>query len=252
MKIYNPYENKKTRLIEYIKNNCLLKIYYNFLKIRNDLFKIFKCEDRQNCKLDRDYEFLTHKSSRKRTVEKLSKNEEIKITDFFIEELISIELLDNLEKGLYALLNKFPPTSFIAIQHNKDIKEFIIKIKENYHYDGWFNVGFIEFPKESELHKFVKYVQINLQSFSVSHVRINFMITLKESYNKEIFKIVEKEYQDVNNMYFYKTKHRGIGVLKVNGEIYKKRDVQNKLLYLKWRVLKYISNYIPLYFFDKN
>ena len=250
MKYYNPYESKKDRIIKSMENKYLPNIYFKLLKTRKSIIEKIRKDINKHNIFDMHYDFMIH--DRKKTMAKLNDNQKIKLTDLVIEELVEIDNPNNLVECLHNILDDFG--SFLDRNtHNfEDIRLFINNAKVNYCSDSWINVGIIQFPENHELNKFIKNIQITLQSFTISHMRIMFFVELSDEYDEKITNILNNDYKDVCKVHIKKSIKKYIHLSKKNGELFRKEDIQNILLYFKWKILKTISYYIPLYFFNEN
>ncbi|WP_338659666.1 hypothetical protein QJR30_01560 [Paraclostridium sordellii] len=250
MKVYNPYIDKKIK----IKRDTNIKsteILFKALKKRNEIQKKLGIKINHTNKLNRWYESMNRENNISE-VDRIEKDINLKITDIFIEDLIAIDKIDLAKNGLNKFLNKFHN----HIWTNNDVLEdFVLDIKSNYKTGRWSNIGIAQFDDNHKLSKYIEYINLNLESFTSSLVRINIHINLKERYDEELKSILDHEYEDVYSLINYKGYSRNIfksiNVIESNGETYRREDVQNKLIYLKYMVLDELSKYVPLYFHSR-
>lgn len=250
MKEYNPYIDKKINMKRDININST-KVLFKALKKRNEIQKKFGFEINHTNKFNRWYESMNREKNISK-IDKIDKNINLKITDIFIEDLITIDKLDLAKNGLNKFLNKF----HAHIWTNNDILEdFVLDMKSNYKTGRWSNIGTAQFDNNHKLSKYIEYINLNLESFTSSLVRINIHINLKEKYAEELKSILDKEYEDVYSLFNYKgySKNifKSINIRESNGETYRREDIQNKLIYLKYMVLNELSKYVPLYFHSR-
>lgn len=249
MKVYNPYIKK----IDRIKSDFAVKsadILYGSIKLsKKNSIKI------NHRKLD-SWEAVFRGKEKIKTIKTLAKNQYIDIEDCILEDLVTIDKINNLKRGLKKILKEFKSSSSYFVNNSDEVEDFFNNIKTDYYWDRWIHVGEIEFPEGHPLSKQIKYIDISLENLTTSIIRISLYIKLKEEYNKEIRKIIESPYHDINEVHINKGVKDSffdlISVSRINGDIYKNKEIQNSLIYLKWSVLKEFARYIPLYFYNKN
>lgn len=172
---------------------------------------------------------------------------EVDLLSLYVAEYIPIENVDKLNKGLKKLLRNYPPRSqFGQIER---VDEFCNGVKKSIHGGRWSNFGFIDIPSTEKFSDFVKYIHIQGTHLSSPSIILQFVINPSDKFINEYKKVVESDIEDSHSFDLkFKNFFKFWGSRGLPNDIVKNQILEDLIIELKWRTMKEISKYFPLYF----
>ena len=181
-------------------------------------------------------------------MEKVKEGKYFKLNgDIHILNAIPKTNLNSLYIGLNDLVLKNPIKHLMAdFISEKDMKNsvFIFSKSDN---SNSYSRCFYTTPKEKQLQDSIKYIKIVLFEFSDDYVGICFEVNLSDTIKEELNDLIngdcdgEQEYV----RYYYKNK-KMISKINWNPNITREQKVNDYIIEIKCRVLKFLDRYIPL------
>lgn len=177
----------------------------------------------------------------------IPKEIDLDFLSIYLAEYIPIENVDQLNKGLKKLVKKYPLR--FQYEQAERIDEFCNGVKKSIQGGRWSNFGFIDFTKEKKVSDFVKDIEIHGTHLSSSSIILQLVIKPSDKFINEYKRIIER---DVKEGYSFdlslKSFFKFWGGKNLSDDIVKNQMIEDLIIELKWRVMKEINNYIPLYF----
>ncbi|MDA2328241.1 hypothetical protein PDN49_27160 [Bacillus cereus] len=186
--------------------------------------------------------------------EKISTSEipqdiDIDLISLYVAEYIPIENVDKLKRGLKKMVKNFP----YPLQYGQDeqIDKFCNDVKKSIHGGRWSNFGFIDFTKEENISDFVKHIHIQGTHLTSSSIILQFVITPSEKFTSEYKKLIEADIKVEPSFDFrFKKLLKFWGGKSLAEDIVKNQKLEDLILELKWRTMKEIGKFLPMYFTD--
>ncbi|PFC51164.1 hypothetical protein CN282_12305 [Bacillus thuringiensis] len=174
---------------------------------------------------------------------------DIDLVSLYVAEYIPIEDVDKLNRGLKKLVKNFP----YRLQYGQDeqIDEFCNDVKKSIHGGRWSNFGFIDFTKEENISDFVKNIHIQGTHLTSSSIILQFVITPSDKFTSEYKKLIEADIKE-RPSFDFRFKHllKFWGGKSLSDDIVKNQKLEDLIIELKWRTMKEISKFLPMYFTD--
>lgn len=238
MKIRNKYSKQRYTFLEKLQiefSSTIIKLCYHFPKseLTQNLLHEISLEDRS-----------------------VNERDNTKFVSMFMIDLIQKEDFFDAKSGVKKLLNKYRPYSYLTFNDIKNAEEFFSADSDDYYGSRWYNLGYIEFEKDSFIRKYVSMVQITALSFSPSLVCLSVNIIPTEFLIEEFSNILNADLRERKilswpNFKICRTiiKHKiwGFSSRSVNKD--KEELIRDLMLEIKYNVMKRISSYLPIYFF---
>ncbi|RAS89615.1 hypothetical protein A3863_10370 [Priestia endophytica] len=176
---------------------------------------------------------------------------ELDLLSLYVAEYIPTENIDKLNKGLKKLIKDYPVPSQYG--QAEIVDEFCDGVKKSIHGGRWSNFGFINFTKREKVSDFVKEIHIQGTHLSSSSIILQFVINPSDKFINEYKKLIESDIEegrsfDLNFKNFFKF----WGGKGLSDDIVKNQMLEDLIIELKWRSMKEISRYFPLYFTNNN
>lgn len=172
---------------------------------------------------------------------------DLDLLSVYVAEYIPIENVDKLNKGLKKLVKNYPS----RFQHGQaeHVDDFCNKVKKSIHGGRWSNFGFIDFTKEKKVSDFVKNIHIHGTHLSSSSIILQFIINPSDKFISEYKKLIASDIKgghsfDISFKRFFKF----WGGKGLSYDTVKNQMIEDLIIELKWRVMKEIGKYFPLYF----
>lgn len=239
MKTKNPYSKGRYTAKEKLQR----KVSNLLIPLINKLPKM-----NENSDLERLRSSLNYKFYRNRTV-KPPEGVHLDLLSINISELIPIENVLLLRKGLKKLFTKHKPKRIQTFNDSKSIDTFCDITSMNLNAGTWYRLGVVEFSDDSALGDFVNYISIYGVHISSSLLMMHFEIVPSSSYQERLQHIIDKE---VGGEIIYvpklKKPFKRYVINSKTPDGLKSKMIEDLLLELKWRTLDYINNFFPLYF----
>lgn len=253
MKITNPYSDKK----KILANNINLKIIGCILKIdevRNALRKIFSKRIKKSKKESFIVSGLKHRSKYENRIYKLNDGENIFLDNFIINEVVTVDRIEELISGLVKIKKKYRFISGLDLSNFDYVYKFQENIMATFNVRSSVNVGAIEFSESNELSKYVKYIYIRINSITSTLLSLQLQVKITEAYQEEINKIINKTPNSTKKLIIRKNLNkfdiRNWGI-QTKPDIYcKQNEISDILVELKYRILSDLNKHIPLYFHE--
>ncbi|MCS5423038.1 MULTISPECIES: hypothetical protein [Psychrilyobacter] len=182
-------------------------------------------------------------------------NVEMKLISINIIEMIEKEQLGLFEKGISKLFQKTKSPFFSSYDKNKALKR-INKFSTSINLRGWSNIGPINIPKNHPLSKYVDSIELSAHHFSGSLTAISVDVNASDKMVEEIESICLNKIRS-QGCFNWPRLNKIIqpqywGYETTSNEGTKKILLEDKINELKFRILKYLSQFIPLYFTNNN
>jgi hypothetical protein len=174
---------------------------------------------------------------------------DIDLISLYVAEYIPIEDVDKLNRGLKKLVKNYP----YRLQHGQDerVDEFCNDVKKSIHGGRWSNFGFIDLSMEESISDFVKEIQIQGTHLTSSSIILQFVITPSDKFTSEFKKLIETNIKAGYSFDFrFKKLLKFWGGKSLSDDIVKNQKLEDLIIELKWRAMKVISKFFPMYFTD--
>ncbi|MFB6465428.1 hypothetical protein ACE38V_01290 [Cytobacillus sp. Hz8] len=172
---------------------------------------------------------------------------DLDLLSVYVAEYIPIENVDKLNKGLKKLVKNYP----FRFQHGQaeHVDEFCNEVKKSIHGGRWSNFGFIDFTKEKKVSDFVKDIHIHGTHLSSSSIILQFVINPSDEFISEYKKLIQSDIKEGHSFELsFKSLFKFWGGKGLSYDIVKNQMLEDLIIELKWRTMKEISKYFPLYF----
>jgi hypothetical protein len=184
--------------------------------------------------------------------EKISTSEipqdiDLDLLSVYVAEYIPIENVDKLNKGLKKLVKNYP----FRFQHGQAerVDEFCNEVKKSIHGGRWSNFGFIDLTKKGNVSDFVKDIHIQGTHLSSSSIILQFVITPSDKFTNKYKKLIESDIKEGDSFNLrFKNFFKFWGGKRLSYDIVKNQMLEDLIIELKWRTMKEISKFFPLYF----
>ncbi|MEC3655853.1 hypothetical protein P9148_12200 [Bacillus siamensis] len=177
----------------------------------------------------------------------IPKDIDLDLLSIYIAEYIPIENVDMLNKGLKKLVKNYP----YGFQHGQaeNVDEFCNEVKKSIHGGRWSNFGFIDLTNEKKVSDFVNDIHIHGTHLSSSSIILQFVINPSDKFISEYKKLIESDIKEGHSFDLsFKNFFKFWGGKGLSGDIVKNQMLEDLIIELKWRTMKEISKYFPLYF----
>ncbi|SIT75499.1 hypothetical protein SAMN05428946_1170 [Edaphobacillus lindanitolerans] len=171
----------------------------------------------------------------------------MELLSVYVAEYIPIENVDQLNKGLKKLVRKYP----LRFQPSRieSIDEFCNAVKKSIHGGRWSNFGYIDLTKEEKISDFVKDIHIQGTHLSSSSIVLQFVLNPSDKFISEYKKLIERDIKEGHSFNLsWKNLFKFWGGSSLSYDIVKNQMVEDLIIELKWRSMKEISKFFPLYF----
>ncbi|MDL4840352.1 hypothetical protein [Aquibacillus rhizosphaerae] len=175
---------------------------------------------------------------------------DLDLLSVYVAEYIPIEDIDKLNKGLKKLVKNYP----LGYEHGQAerVDEFCNDVKKSIQGGRWSNFGFIDLTEERNVSDFVQKIHINGTHISSSSIILQFVITPSAEFTTEYKKLVESDIKDGQSFDIrFKNILKFWGGKGLSHDIVKNQMLEDLIIELKWRTMKEINRYFPLYFTKK-
>ncbi|MFD1863478.1 hypothetical protein [Planococcus chinensis] len=172
---------------------------------------------------------------------------DVDFLSIYVAEYIPIENVDKLNKGLKKLVKNYP--SPFNHGQTERIDEFCTSVKKSIRAGRWSNFGSIDFTKEREISGFVKSITIQGTHLSSSSIILQFVINPSDNFINNYKELIKSDIKegfsfDLNLKNLFKF----WGGKSLSYDIVKNQMVEDLIMELKWRTMKEINKYFPMYF----
>ncbi|MCL7747343.1 MULTISPECIES: hypothetical protein [Bacillaceae] len=181
---------------------------------------------------------------------KIPQDIDLDLLSVYVAEYIPIEDVDKLNKGLKKLVKNYP----FRFQHGQAerVDEFCNQVKKSIHGGRWNNFGFIDLSVEKNVSEVVKNIHIYATHLSSSSIILQFIITPSDEYIRQYKKLIVSDIKEGHSFDLrFKNLLKFWGGKSLSYEIVKNQKLEDLIIELKWRTMKEISKYFPLYFTNK-
>ncbi|MFP7416102.1 hypothetical protein [Priestia filamentosa] len=178
---------------------------------------------------------------------KIPQDIELDLLSIYVAEYIPIENVDKLNKGLKKLIKDHP----FQFQHGQveRVDEFCNGVKKSIHGGWWSNFGFIDLTKAGKVSDFVKNIHIQGTHLSSSSIILQFVIKPSDKFINEYKKLIESDIRGGHSFDpSFKNFFKFWGGKGLAYDIVKNQMLEDLIIELKWRSMREISKYFPLYF----
>ncbi len=180
----------------------------------------------------------------------------VDFNNMIVLELVEKEYLDDFKSGISKLLKKNKLKNSLLFNNVDRIRDFIDEVSTSYNIGGWSKLGYINFPDDNTLSNNIDYVEICALHFSPSLIAIYFNIKVTKNYIEEINNILLSNIKAqrlfsmprIKNLFKYKIWGSGV----ISKDETKNILIVDIITELKYRVLKEVNRYMPLYFTANN
>ncbi|ANX13347.1 hypothetical protein ABE41_015165 [Fictibacillus arsenicus] len=183
----------------------------------------------------------------KNSTSEIPRDIHLDLLSVYVAEYIPIENVNKLNKGLKKLIKSYPA----GLQYGtaEQVDEFCNEVKQSIHGGRWSNFGYLDLTKEDSVSDFVKYIQIQGTHLSSSSIILQFVITPSDEFTNEYNKLIKSDIK-VGHSFNFKLKSflKFWGGKRLSYDIVKNQMLEDLIVELKWRTLKEISKFFPLYF----
>ncbi|WP_377279150.1 hypothetical protein [Planococcus dechangensis] len=129
------------------------------------------------------------------------------------------------------------------------IDEFCSSVKKSIQAGRWSNFGSIDFTEEKRISEFVKDIKIQGTHSSSSSIILQFVINPSDKFINKYKDLIKSDIKegfsfDLN----LKTLFKFWGSKSLSYDIVKNQMVEDLIMELKWRTMKEINKYFPMYF----
>ncbi|MGG0332482.1 hypothetical protein ABEY49_26925 [Priestia megaterium] len=172
---------------------------------------------------------------------------ELDLLSVYAAEYIPIENVDMLNKGLKKLIRNYP----YGFQHGHEdiVDTFCSSVKKSIHGGRWSNFGVIGFTDKDKLSEFVKSIHIQGTHLSSSSIILQFIINPSDKFINEYKKLLESDIKGERSFDLkFKSFFKSWGGWNLSDDIIKNQMLEDLIIELKWRSMKEVSKYFPLYF----
>lgn len=185
--------------------------------------------------------------------EKISTSEiprdiDLDLLSVYVAEYVPIENVDKLNKGLKKLVKSYP-SRFFQYRQAEQVDKFCNEVKKSIHGGRWSDFGYIDMTKNENVSDFVKNIHIQGTHLSSSSIILQFVITPSDKFTNEYKKLIESDIKEGNSFDFrLKNFLKFWGGKGLSSGIVKNQMLEDLIIELKWRTMKEISKFFPLYF----
>ncbi|MGG5762641.1 hypothetical protein ACQ3VC_14130 [Bacillus proteolyticus] len=243
MKIKNPYSKGRYAAKEKLQR----KVSNLLIPLINKLPKMNEGSDLERLRSGLNYKFY-----RNRTV-KPPEGVHLDLLSINVSELIPIENVLSLKKGLKKLFTKHKPKRIHTFNDSKSIDTFCDIASMNLNAGTWYRLGVVEFSDDSALRDFVSHISVYGVHISSSLLMMHFEIVPSSIYQERLQHVIDKE---VGTEIIYVPKLRNPFKRYAMGsktpDALKNIMLEDLLIELKWMTLDYINNFFPLYFHNNS
>ncbi|PGX73135.1 hypothetical protein [Priestia megaterium] len=177
----------------------------------------------------------------------IPKDIELDLLSVYTAEYIPIENVDMLNKGLKKLIRDYPYRSQFGQEDIVD--DFCNGVKKSIHGGRWSNFGFISFTNKDKLSYFVKSIHIQGTHLSSSSIILQFIIDPSDKFINEYKKLLESDIKGAHSFDLkFKRFFKSWAGWNLSDDIIKNQMLEDLIIELKWRSMKEVSKYFPLYF----
>lgn len=184
------------------------------------------------------------------TTNEMPQDIDIDLVSLFVAEYIPIENVDKLNKGLKKLIKDYPYS--FQYRQVEWVDEFCNDVKKSIRAGSWSPFGLIDFSKNKRVSEFVKHIHIQGTHFTSSSIILQFVIIPSEKFTKEYRNLLKR---DITGGYSFDIKLKSFfkfwGGRSPSKDIVKNQMLEDLIIELKWRTMREIRKYFPL-FFTKN
>lgn len=188
--------------------------------------------------------------------ERISTNEmpqdiDLDLVTLHVAEYIPIENVDKLNNGLRKLIRDNPhPYQF---GQSEWVEQFCSEVKKSIRGGLWSNFGFIELSENKNVSDFVKDIHIQGTHLSSSSIILQFVITPSEKFICKYKSILKSDITGSRSFDFkLKNIFKFWSGRSPSEDIVKNQKLEDLVIELKWRVMKEVQKYFPLYFTDNS
>lgn len=177
----------------------------------------------------------------------IPKDIDLDLLSVYVAEYIPIENVDKLNKGLKKLVKNYP----FRFQYGQaeQVDEFCNEVKKSIHGGRWSNFGFIDMTKEEKVSNYVKDIHIHGTHLSSSSIILQFVITPSDKFTNEYKKLIVSDIKEGHSFDLrFKNFLNFWGGKSLSYDIVKNQMLEDLIIELKWRTMKEISKFFPLYF----
>lgn len=246
IKLKNPHSRNRLTLKEKFNKHFTNFIVPYIKKI--DLDENWKAKSKYIPKVLESARFSIRGWERERTsTNEMPQGIDLDLVTLHVAEYIPIENVDKLNKGLRKLIRDHP----YPYQFGQDewVEQFCSEVKKSIHGGLWSNFGFINFSENKNVSDFVKHIHIQGTHLSSSSIILQFVITPSDKFTYKYKSLLKSDITGSHSFDFkLKNFFKFWGGGGPSEDIVKNQKLEDLMIELKWRTMKEIQKYFPLYF----